>query len=179
MLHLDWESLSLRAGVSRSSPTSIGLSRRRPAPPRKPFASLAAAARATPTATRGATSSLTWSRCPRWAAWRMARRCCPARLLNAGGLYRLACGQNPLAARLLLTPQFTLTATRPLSRTRCATATSSCKCCRLVSSPYVMSALPRLASSSWQRRLRMILDTRAVNDLFEEPAHSRLPTPAS
>ncbi|CAK0857511.1 unnamed protein product [Prorocentrum cordatum] len=28
-------------------------------------------------------------------------------------------------------------------------------------------------------RLRMILDTRAVNDLFDEPAHSRLPTPAS
>eukprot|EP00959_Pyramimonas_sp_CCMP1952_P206723 4323237-Pyramimonas_sp.AAC.1 len=28
-------------------------------------------------------------------------------------------------------------------------------------------------------RLRMILDTRAVNDFFDEPAHSRLPTPAS
>ncbi|CAK0883484.1 unnamed protein product [Prorocentrum cordatum] len=28
-------------------------------------------------------------------------------------------------------------------------------------------------------RLRVILDTRAVNDLFDEPAHSRLPTPAS
>eukprot|EP00959_Pyramimonas_sp_CCMP1952_P425342 8909644-Pyramimonas_sp.AAC.1 len=28
-------------------------------------------------------------------------------------------------------------------------------------------------------RLRMILDTRAVSDLFEEPARSRLPTPAS
>ncbi|CAK0825147.1 unnamed protein product, partial [Prorocentrum cordatum] len=28
-------------------------------------------------------------------------------------------------------------------------------------------------------RLCMVLDTRAVNDLFDEPAHSRLPTPAS
>eukprot|EP00959_Pyramimonas_sp_CCMP1952_P227069 4747593-Pyramimonas_sp.AAC.1 len=59
MLHLVWENHLLNAGVSRFLPTSIGPCHRLLAPPRKPSASLAAAARAARTATPGATSSLT------------------------------------------------------------------------------------------------------------------------
>eukprot|EP00959_Pyramimonas_sp_CCMP1952_P191544 4005100-Pyramimonas_sp.AAC.1 len=87
----------------------------------------------------------------------------------------------PVRVQLRLLAEFSLIVIQLLSRTKCAIRVFNAQMLRAglitIHSERAASAGISFVAQKGGR-LRVILDARAVDEPFEEPAHSRLPTPA-